>query len=207
MNSSTAPLGQKPLERQLLSQLGGRLKAARETKKISAVELSRQVGISRTTLQAVEQGLPSPSMGTYLTVMAALGFAADLALLATGEASAIDPAPPQYLERHGAQDYQSLLMHVAAVQLLKLDPSLIGKAVATLSRWRVTADPRSYPLLDEWKRILKRKDWSLAIAQSEHGNQLRQASPLATLLPQETRLEIIRKVKALKEVVYAAEPA
>ena len=196
-----------PLERQLLGQLGARLKNARETRGLSAVELARQVGVSRTTLQAVERGLPSPSMGTYLSVMASLGLAADVALLATGEADTVEPQPPENLGHHGAQDYQSLLMHVAAVRLLKQNPRLADRALATLERWRQTADPRSYALLDQWRRILKTREWRIAVAPDERGNQLRQASPLATLLPQDRRLAIIRRVKALKQSAHATATA
>ncbi len=171
------------------------------------MELARQLGISRTTLQAVERGLPSPSIGTYLAVMAALGLAADLALLATGEADTVEPAPPSNLEQHGAQDYQSLLMHVAAVRMLKQNPRLVDRAAATLERWRVTADPLSYPLLDRWRRILETREWRIAVAADERGNQLRQASPLPTLLPQDKRLGIIRRVKEMKQKARAATTA
>jgi len=44
----------------------------------------------------------------------------------------------------------------------------------------------------------------MATADTEEARQLRQASPMATLLPQETRLDIIRKVKTLKERARAA---
>lgn len=188
-----------PLGRQILEQFGGRLKRARLSRHVSAVEMARQVGVSRTTLQAVESGKPSPSIGTYLRVMSALGLTADVALLATGESDILAPPPPQDLDRHGAQDYQSLLMHVEAVRLLKRRPGLVARATATLRRWRETADPRTHPLLDEWERILERRDWSLVVARTERGDQLRQASPLSTLLPDEKRLDIIRRVKALKE--------
>lgn len=197
----------RPLERQLLAQLGARLKFARETRGISAVELARRVGVSRTTLQAVEGGRPSPSMGTYIAVMSALGLVADVALLATGESDTVEPSAPKHLDRHGAQDYQSLLMHVEAVRLLKQNPRLVERAIATLNRWQETADPRSHELLDEWRRILDKREWRLAVAPGERGNQLRQASPLATLLSNEKRLGIIRRVKSLKQGTHATAPA
>ena len=197
----------RPLERQLLAQLGARLKSAREMRGISAGELARRVGVSRTTLQAVEGGKPSPAMGTYLAVMTALGVVADVALLATGESDTIEPPPPEHLDRHGAQDYQSLLMHVEAVRLLKQNPRLAARAIATLDRWNQTADPRSRELLDEWRRIVDQREWRLAVAPDERGKQLRQASPLATLLPEESRLRIIRRVKTLKQRAHATAPA
>lgn len=111
-----------------------------------------------------------------------------------------EPAPPTNLALHAAQDYQSLLMHLEAVRLLQHDPALATHALETLARWRVTADPRSMSLLDVWTGIITKCEWNKAVAPDERGNQLRQASPLAGLLPEETRLGIIRKVKALKDL-------
>jgi hypothetical protein len=100
---------------------------------------------------------------------------------------------------HREQDLQSLLMHEEAVRLLREDPSLVTRLQETLSRWSTRDDPNSRPLLQRWIDIVAARDWDAATADTEKGRQLRQASPMATLLPQETRLEIIRKVKALKE--------
>lgn len=210
MASSAKQLVRPPLERQLLAQLGARLKTARMARGFSADALARQVGISRTTLQAIERGLPSPSIGNCLAVMAALGLAADMALLATGEAQTTEtaePAAPTDLSGHRAQDYQSLLMHAEAVRLLRQDPQLAATAAATLDRWRATADPRNLPLMDEWASILQKRAWHRAVALTEKGKQLRQASPLACLLPEATRMAIIGKVSALKKRAHAAAPA
>jgi transcriptional regulator with XRE-family HTH domain len=73
------------LERQLLVQLGGRLRTARVDRGWTATQVAERAGLSRTTLHAVESGAPSPAIGTYLKVMGILGIAADMALLATGE--------------------------------------------------------------------------------------------------------------------------
>ena len=76
-----------------------------------------------------------------------------------------------------------------------------------LNRWQETADPRSHELLDEWMRIQEQREWRLAVAPDERGNHLRQASPLATALPEKKRPGIIRRVKALKERARATAPA
>ena len=55
----------------------------------------------------------------------------------------------------------------------------------------------------EWQSILTSQNWSLALEETERGNQLRQASPMATILPNEVRPSIIRKVKALKDDGHA----
>ncbi len=102
---------------------------------------------------------------------------------------------------HGPQDYQSLLMHHEAVRMLREDPLLAAKSMAALDRWDKTMDVRSKPLRDRWRRIIEEQDWSLATQESEFGNQLRQASPLAILLPNKVRFEIIRQVRKLKDAI------
>jgi hypothetical protein len=48
-----------------------------------------------------------------------------------------------------------------------------------------------------WVQIIQDRDWAAALEESERGNQLRQASPMATLLPNSVRLAIIRQVRDL----------
>lgn len=194
-----------PVERQLLAQLGERLRRARKSKALSSVALARQVGISRTTLSAVESGDPSPAFGTYVRVLSALGMVADLALVGSSSPVAgVQSEPPAPMDLHRAQDLQSLLMHEEAVRLLREDPSLVARLEQTLARWSTRDDPNSRPLLQRWIDIVAARDWAAATADTEEARQLRQASPMATLLPQQTRLDIIRKVKALKERARAA---
>ena len=57
------------LERQLLIQLSGRLRAARAHRGWTATQVADRAGISRTALGAVESGAPSPAIGTYLKVL------------------------------------------------------------------------------------------------------------------------------------------
>lgn len=51
------------LERQLLLQLGDRLKRLRKTHSLGTVDMAERVGITRNTLRAVESGDPAPSIG------------------------------------------------------------------------------------------------------------------------------------------------
>ncbi len=107
------------------------------------------------------------------------------------------------LTHHGPQDYQSLLMHQEAVRLILEDPTLAERAQEILSRWDCHVGVRLRPLRDEWVQIISNKGWDLALGDSERGNQLRQASPLAVLLPNKRRVEIIRSVKKLREQGHA----
>lgn len=99
---------------------------------------------------------------------------------------------------HRAQDLQSFLMHREAVRLLRADPTLVAQAEVTLSRWMSNSDPHSRPLLERWTEIVAAPDWDAVLANSDDAQQLRQASPFAGVLPDETRLAIIRYVWELK---------
>lgn len=101
------------------------------------------------------------------------------------------------MPRHAQHDLQSLLLHEAAVQLLRADPSLTSRLSETLDRWALRNDVNSRGLEERWRQIIAAQDWDAAIALTEEGQQLRQASPLATLLPDEDRLAILRTAKAL----------
>jgi len=188
------------LEEQLLRQLGERMRRARRNRDQSSVALAKACSISRTTLHAVESGSASVSLGTWVRVMKELGLVADLALLATGEGA---NAARSLVKGHAAADLQSLLMHEEAVRLIGEDPGVLDRAKATLKRWLERGDERSRPLWNEWKKLLDRGDLGPAIEDSERGRQLRQSSPLATLLPPETRAGIVRQVRALKQDLHA----
>lgn len=71
-----------PAERQLLCELGARIRLARLRRKLAASAVARQAGISRTTLHGAESGDAAVTMGTYLRVLAAFGLEQDLARLA-----------------------------------------------------------------------------------------------------------------------------
>ena len=205
------------LERQLLLQLGDRLKRLRSAQALGTVELAARAGISRNTLRAVEAGDPAPSMGTYLRVMSVLGIGADLALLAgdtlhpapAGSAAARSrhAAPTVQVRvsadqaRHQLQDLQSLALHEAAVQCAKANPALVQQAQDTVQRWLATGDARSAPLWREWAAILEGGTWRKVLGRTRHAQQLRQASPLVTILPEESRQAILRQMARLKQGV------
>lgn len=203
------------LERHLLLQLGDRLRRLRQAQGMTTVALAQQLGISRTTLAAIETGDPGTAIGTYLRVMSALGIAGDLALLAgdtlqaaprgTAAARSRRSRPQVQIAiraddaQHQAQDLQSLALHTEAVRRLKADPSLVSRATDTLARWRVQdAQSRSRPLWDEWDAILRGGLWRKALGRTRRAQELRQASPLPTLLPEEVRQGILGQVQALK---------
>ena len=203
------------LERQLLLQLGDRLKRLRKTQGLGTVEMAKRVGISRTTLSAVEAGDPAPSIGTYLRVMSALGVAGELALLA---GDALQPAPAgsaaarsrrskpvvQVLvsadeSRHQAQDLQSLALHEEAVRLVRADPALRRAAEDTLDRWLQAGNSRSNSLWLEWRDILRDGTWRKVLGRTRRAQELRQASPLVTVLPEHVLQSVLAQVSSLKK--------
>jgi transcriptional regulator with XRE-family HTH domain len=193
------------LDRQLLIQLGERLRRARLTQGLTAVSLAQRVGISRMTLNAVEAGEPAPTMGTYLRVMSALGVAGDLAVVASGALQAHPVTTPAAKvtvtasdTQHDVQDLQSLILHEEAVKLLRKKPELISRALQILDEWRSSGNAHSRVLWDEWSVILNRRDWRRILARTRRSKELRQASPLAVLLPPDVRERVLEQVQQLK---------
>ena len=212
------------LDRQLLLQLGDRLKRLRKTRGLSAVEMADRVGITRNTLRAVEAGDPATSIGSYLRVMSVLGVSGELALLASDTLSPASPgsaaarsqrmAPVVEIRasadesRHRLQDLQSMVLHEEAVRRVKADPKLRDSARNTAQRWIDTGDPRSAGLWREWLAILEAGAWKKALGRSRHAQQLRQASPLVTVLPEDVRANLLSQVQDLKRgIVLTTDPS
>jgi transcriptional regulator with XRE-family HTH domain len=203
------------LERQLLLQLGDRLKRLRKAQGVGTVEMAARAGITRNTLRAVEAGDPAPSIGTYLRVMSLLGVGGELALLAgdtlqpppadSAAARSRRTAPVVQVRvsaddaRHRLQDLQSLALHEEAVRLAKANPALVLRAQNTAKRWLATGDSRSASLWREWQRILETGAWRKALGRTRHAQQLRQASPLVAVLPKAARQRILKQVSDLKK--------
>lgn len=209
------------LERQLLLQLGDRLRRLRKAQGLGTVEMARRVGISRTTLSAVEAGDPGPSIGTYLRVMSVLGVSGELALLA---GDALQAAPPGTAaarsrrarpvvqvqvsadeSRHQVQDLQSLALHEEAVRLVSTNTALLAQAHDTLDRWLAAGNSRSAPLWREWQTILSERQWRKILGRTRRAQELRQASPLTAVLPDHIRRSVLDQVSALKKGVVLGD--
>jgi len=211
------------LDRQLLLQLGDRLKRLRVALGMSASDMASQVGITRNTLRAVESGDPAPSMGTYLRVMSVLGVSGELALLAgdtlqpapAGSAAARSRQAKPVVQvhitaddgQHRLQDLQSLALHEEAVRQVKAHPELLDQARKTVDHWLATGDPRSAMLWREWRTILDAEAWRKVLGRSRHAQQLRQASPLVTVLPADARSAVLDQVRQLKQGLTLSDPA
>jgi hypothetical protein len=160
-------------------------------------------------------------MGTYLRVMSVLGVAGDLALLvsdtfqpapANSAAASSKRAIPQVQvrvrtdpSRHEAQDLQSMALHKEAIRLIQDDPALLDRAREVLRRWRAQGDSRSDSLWSEWETILANQSWRKALGRTRRAQELRQASPLPTLLPDALRQEVLAQIQALKKGVVLGD--
>lgn len=208
------------LDRQLLLQFGERLKRLRKQQGLSSVALSKRVGISRTTLAAVEAGDMTPSIGSYLRVMSALGVSGELALLASGTLLAEHSLQQKSSKRvapsvsivvnasggvHDIQDLQSLMLHKEAIRLIQSNPALIQEAINNLAKWRDSPNKHSQILWDEWSVILHRRDWRRALSTNRRAKELRQASPLPTILPPAVRDDVLAQVQQIKQGIQLGE--
>lgn len=212
------------MNRHLLLQLGDRLRALRKARGMTADQLALAAGITRKTLRSVESGDPSPAIGTYLRVMAALGVNGELALLADGTLS---PAPPgtaaarsrrlpptvkveidPSAATHKTQDLLSIALHEEAVRLIKRDPQLAEKAKSTLDGW-MNSQPtsRSMSLWREWAAILSNSTWKKVLALTARAQQLRQASPLGAVVPDEVRRRVLEQFATHRKGVVLESPS
>jgi transcriptional regulator with XRE-family HTH domain len=211
------------LDRQLLLQLGDRLRRLRLAQGLGTVEMAERVGVTRNTLRNVEAGDPGTAIGTYLRVMSVLGVSGEMALLA---GDTLVPSPPGSAAarsrreapvvqvqvsadpgRHRLQDLQSLALHEEAVRRVKADPKLLHKAKNVAQQWVETGDPRSASLWREWLEIMSAGAWRMVLGRTRHAQQLRQASPLVTVLPESVRQVILEQVASLRKgVVLGGEP-
>ena len=92
-----------------------------------------------------------------------------------------------------------MALHAEAVRLIKKTPGLAALASETLDRWiREQPTSRSMSLWREWQKVIAAGSWSKALSPTALGQQLRQASPLGAVIPNELRAKILEQVAKLK---------
>jgi transcriptional regulator with XRE-family HTH domain len=92
--SPTAPLPPEVGSR--LSALGTRIRDARLHRKLRQIDLAQRMGLSRSTVEAIERGSPDTAIGAYARALWVMGLDRELDVVA-------DPA----LDREGAAlEYQ-----------------------------------------------------------------------------------------------------
>jgi len=99
------------------------------------------------------------------------------------------------MDLHKRQDLRSLALHEEAVRVLKEHPEKAARPLEVLERWEAKGDVNCQPLWEEWRRIIEQRLWNLAVEESDRGQQLRQASPLAFVLSEEQRGAIMQRFR------------
>ena len=84
------------------------------------------------------------------------------------------------------------------MRLARADPELVQQAQDTLQRWLSAGDSRSSGLWREWHDILLHRSWRKVLGRTRRAQELRQASPLVALLPDEVRRDVLSQVRRLK---------
>ena len=74
-----------PKTKKILNEMGQNIKLARLRRKLSAEQVAERANISRPTLTAIEKGLPTVSIGSFLLVLQVLGLEKDFLLLANDD--------------------------------------------------------------------------------------------------------------------------
>ncbi len=74
-----------PKNRGYLERMGENIKLARKRRQYTQLLISDRTGYSRLTIRKIERGDPVVSIGHYLGVLAVLGLAEDIALVASDD--------------------------------------------------------------------------------------------------------------------------
>ncbi len=71
-----------PKYKRILLELGENIRLARLRRKLSTKQIAERANMSRTTLYAIEKGMPNVSIGSYFSVLQVLGLEKDFLLIA-----------------------------------------------------------------------------------------------------------------------------
>lgn len=172
-----------PLERQLLMQLGERIRRTRTTQKVTVVDLAKRLGMSRSTVYAAEAGDASVTVGTYVRILGALGIAGDLALVGASPGTTGLAA-----HGRGVEALVELMLHREAIRALQVDPRLRSRIREIVQSW---APPRALA----WTRMVDDSDWGPVLADTPGAAAMRLHSPLPAVLPPALRAAISTVVR------------
>lgn len=74
-----------PKDARILEQVGEQIKLARKRRGLTTIQVSERADINRSTLQEIEKGSPSVSIGAYYATMKVLGLSDDFLKLAADD--------------------------------------------------------------------------------------------------------------------------
>ncbi len=87
------------------------------------------------------------------------------------------------------------------MRLVRANPELVEQARETVEKWLAAGNSRSTGLWREWEVILRDRTWRKVLSRTRREQQLRQASPLVTLLPDAVRRHVLAQMRELKKGV------
>ncbi len=91
-------------------------------------------------------------------------------------------------------------MDQAVAEMIRSRPELLEHAKKTLARWIAQREPNVPAALLEWRDILEQSSLEeilrLLTRADENACRLRQSSPFCGILPEKTRLEILREYES-----------
>ncbi|GAA4623117.1 helix-turn-helix domain-containing protein [Cellulomonas oligotrophica] len=181
-------------------EIGERVRELRLSRDLDQRDLAEAAGVSVTAVRRLEGGQGS-TLRTALAVLAAL------------EAPLRVPEVPTRTARRRAssattaaavlprrEERVSLELHRAVARKMRRDPAEVrAKALANLPKVRENVrGTQAAGWVDEWERALRtstRAVLELALAQDEHGIDLRQVSPFAGVLTQDERMTAIARAR------------
>lgn len=178
-----------------LAAQGRLVRQAREAEGLIQRQLAKEACVSLATLRRIEHGDPDVTQNSRHRVLT------QLPAWAHGASGSL-------LREHDIQDIQSLLLHRVAVRLILAHPPLAHKALQTVCKWLSdNPDSRTAPLWLQWQTFLEarasesggsgvRRAWDKVFAIK--WQQMRQASPLPTVLPPEIRAAVLKVVRDWK---------
>lgn len=74
-----------PKDRKIMEQVGAQIRLARKRRGLTTTQVSERADINRSTLQEIEKGSPSVSMGAYFNTLKVLGLSDDFLKLAADD--------------------------------------------------------------------------------------------------------------------------
>lgn len=89
------------------------------------------------------------------------------------------------------REERRLALHEAAVRILESHPARVETVRKLLERWTAAGFPNR-ELAEDWRCIIETRNWGAMLERSDQGRCLRKGSPLACVLDQEERLQILR---------------
>lgn len=198
-----------------IERVGEQIRLARLRRNFTATEVAKRSGMSRATLNKIENGDPNVAFGSYCAVLHTLGLDEDVELLAANDSLGESIEERNTLRRrasgrrvrknyykkidpHALSEARSLAIHKVIAERLKENPqAIIEKAKSNIMKWS-NLNGASNNANTEWLQILSAytpgEISKLISSTSEEAYRLRSNSPFPGVLSQSELEEIKSKI-------------